>query len=296
MNANSHANARDPNDAEPEFIATIMIFVSLVFPFGFFLQGSIIPIMLIVALVYPILGLPLVILNILYVYWIVRYYQNKSTKQSVYILGLLSITLPTVVVLCITGLMGPFLIICPFPIQFIAGLIILWKIERPELAVSRSTVRPDLLGVSPNLIAVLMALVTLIVPLGYVPVNSYPIPYIGFDQILGVYGLIWALGSRFLLSTGFLGFIPAMLEQTMILGLFNILLILQLVRYYQGMTSQRRVLVVGIASIAYPVLLSLTTTLTFRPLAMMQIVWPIPIQFIIALILLCRVPGPELVA
>lgn len=296
MKANSHVNTRDPNDVEPGFIAIIMIFVSLVFPVGFILQGSIVPIMIIVALIYPILGLLLVILNILYVYWIVRYYQNKSTKRSVYILGLLSITLPTVVAFCITGLMGSFLVICPFPIQFVAGLILLWKIERPEPALSRSTMRPDLVGVSPNLIAVLMALVTLIVPLGYIPPNSYPIPYIGFDHIWGAYGLIWALGSNYFLITGFLGSIPALLEQTMTLGLFNMLLVLQIVRYYQGITSQRRVLVVGIASIAYPVLLSLITTLTFRPLTLMQIVWPIPIQFIIALILLYRIPGPELVA
>lgn len=128
----------------PGVIAVIMFVVSLIVPLGFIATGPGMPIFLIMALFYPIIFLPLTILNILYVVWIVRYYQAKASKNSVLMLGLLSIILPTVFALYITGLFGEFMVIYPIPIQFIAGLLILWRIEGPEVISPWSGMRLNL--------------------------------------------------------------------------------------------------------------------------------------------------------
>jgi len=143
--------SKDPYSTEielygvsPGVIALIMFIVSLIFPLGFIATEIGIPIFLIMVLFYPFIFLPLTILNILFVIWIVRYYQAKASKNSVLMLGLLSIILPTMFALYITGLFGQFMVIYPIPIQFIVGLIILWRIEGPEVISPWSGMRLDL--------------------------------------------------------------------------------------------------------------------------------------------------------
>ena len=56
-------------------------------------------------------------------------------------IGLLSILLPTILVLYFSGLV---IVIYPVPIQFIIGLFILWRIDGPEVISPWSGMRLDL--------------------------------------------------------------------------------------------------------------------------------------------------------
>ncbi len=88
--------------------------------------------------------LPLSILNIAYAFWIVRYYQGKSSRYTAITIGVLSTLLPTSLALFASSAFGTFIIIYPIPLQFIAGLIILWRIEGPEVISPWSGIRLDL--------------------------------------------------------------------------------------------------------------------------------------------------------
>ncbi|MFW9806592.1 MAG: hypothetical protein ACFFFK_07685 [Candidatus Thorarchaeota archaeon] len=87
------------------------------------------------------LTLPLCILNVVFAIWIIRYYQAKTTKYTAMTIGLLSVLLPTILVLYFSGLV---VIVYPLPIQFIIGLLILWRIEGPEVISPWSGMRLDL--------------------------------------------------------------------------------------------------------------------------------------------------------
>jgi len=80
--------------------------------------------------------LPLTIFNIVYIWKIVRYYRGNCSRYSVIWVGMLSITIPTIFALATTGFLNPtagLVIIGPIPLQFIAGLIFLYKIPGPEM-------------------------------------------------------------------------------------------------------------------------------------------------------------------
>jgi hypothetical protein len=87
------------------------------------------------------LTLPLCILNVAFAVWIVRYYQGRSSKYTAMTIGLLSVILPAALILYFSGLV---IFIYPIPIQFIVGLIILWRIEGPEVISPWSGMRLDL--------------------------------------------------------------------------------------------------------------------------------------------------------
>jgi hypothetical protein len=127
----------------PGVIAFIMIVISVVFPVALIPLGPnfFFPVMILHAFIYPLPNLPLTVLNILFAYWVVRYYQAKSSKDSVIVLGMLSLMLPTLIGLSITGLS---ITIYPVPIQFIVGLILLWKFDGPEVISPWSGIRLDL--------------------------------------------------------------------------------------------------------------------------------------------------------
>ncbi|MHA1949905.1 MAG: hypothetical protein ACXAAO_13750 [Candidatus Thorarchaeota archaeon] len=150
-------------------------------------------------------------------------------------------------------------------------------------------------GVSPRLIATIMILVTVIVPIGYIPAGAI-ILLIPSIHVYGTFGLFWFLGSGFDINTGFHFLQPPLMVYTLFLSIFNILYVLQVVKYYQGKTTNQRVLLVGAVSLIYPALLVLiTAAIVLLPLQMIHVIWPIPIQFIIGLILLYKIPGPELI-
>ena len=80
--------------------------------------------------------IPLTIFNIAYIWKMIRYYRGKCTRYSVFWVGLLSITIPTVLALVLTGFVSPsggYAMIGPIPIQFIVGLIFLYKYPGPEM-------------------------------------------------------------------------------------------------------------------------------------------------------------------
>jgi len=79
----------------------------------------------------------------IYAYWIVRYYQGKSSKYWAATIGLVSILIPLFASLYWTVLSGQLDIIYPIPLQFVIGLIILWRIEGPEIISPWSGVRLD---------------------------------------------------------------------------------------------------------------------------------------------------------
>jgi hypothetical protein len=82
------------------------------------------------------LTLPLVIFNILYIRQIVRYYYGKTTRDAAIMVGIISLLLPALIGLSTSGYYfpsGEYLYVGPVPIQFIAGLIILYKLEGPEV-------------------------------------------------------------------------------------------------------------------------------------------------------------------
>ncbi len=80
--------------------------------------------------------LPLTIFNIAYIWKMIRYYRGQCTRYSVVWVGLLSITLPALIALATTSILSPtggWLFVGPIPLQFIAGLIFLYKVPGPEM-------------------------------------------------------------------------------------------------------------------------------------------------------------------
>ncbi|NHI89494.1 MAG: hypothetical protein EAX87_08225 [Candidatus Thorarchaeota archaeon] len=154
---------------------------------------------------------------------------------------------------------------------------------------------PELVGASPGVIAILMAIVTLIVPFGFL----HGIVFFA-DATLssGMYGLLWSFGASEDLGLGYYGFhffTPSLTVITIVLSIFNLLFAREVVRYYQGKTSKKWAVFMGAMSFIYPALFAFVS-LPLPVIAMWGIIWPIPIQFIFGLVLLQRVPGPELIS
>ncbi|TET10718.1 MAG: hypothetical protein E3J86_04985 [Candidatus Thorarchaeota archaeon] len=152
MNQDNISTEIELYGVSPGIIAMIMFFVTIFSPFSFIPNMGMFGFYNVHSGIYglfwifanPYIFLPLCLLNLLYSYWIVKYYQAKSSKDGAILIGLFSILLPTVIVLSLTGLFGSFLVIYPIPIQFIVGLIILWRIEVPEVISPWSGMRLDL--------------------------------------------------------------------------------------------------------------------------------------------------------
>ena len=145
---------------------------------------------------------------------------------------------------------------------------------------------PELVGVSPFVIAFFMTIVTLVVPLGF-----YTSWFFLYDLIIGpgVYALFWAFGSSgFGYSELYLFSFPY-LPMAFTLSIFNLLYIVQMVRYYQGKTARNRVILTGVISLIFPELELLIISLFYYR----GFVWPIPVQFLVGLIFLFMIPGPE---
>jgi len=153
MSSDEYSTEMELYGVSPGIIAMIMFFVTIFSPFGliplnigmfgfYLVQSGIYGLLWV--FVNPFIYLSLCLLNILYARWIVKYYQAKSSKYSAMLIGLFSILLPTAIVLYLSGLFGSFLVIYPIPIQFIAGLIIMWRIEGPEVISPWSGMRLDL--------------------------------------------------------------------------------------------------------------------------------------------------------
>jgi hypothetical protein len=152
---------------------------------------------------------------------------------------------------------------------------------------------PVLVGVSPGVIAIFMTLLTLIVPLGFFTSNIIVL----FDWYIGpgVYALFWAFGH----TPWSWGAIPfhffslSFLKLAFTLGIFNIIYVVQIVRYYQGKVSKRNVIITGLISLIFPTLFAFISTAISLGPALIGFVLPIPAQFLAGLIFVQMLPGPE---
>lgn len=153
MGTDTYSTEMELYGVDPGVIRLIMIVVTVFSPLGFipevtgmfgsyYLIGGIYGLFWI--LLNPFVYLPLCLLNILYAHRLVRYYQAKSSRDSVHLIGLLSVLLPTVIILYVSGMFGNFVILYPIPLQFLIGLIILHRIEGPEAISPWSGMRLDL--------------------------------------------------------------------------------------------------------------------------------------------------------
>ena len=150
----------------------------------------------------------------------------------------------------------------------------------------------ELIGVSPAVIAIIMGIITLIVPLGIVP-TEYGMTEHGLSFIEPIiYGLIWAYVPYWYNPYSFLNIFFTWL--TIPMSVLNLLYLRQIVRYYKGKTSRYNAVCVGVLSITIPTIISLGTTGIFTQFGIFNFVGPIPIQFIVGLIILYRIPGPRL--
>ncbi|MFW9843875.1 MAG: hypothetical protein ACFFEV_04810 [Candidatus Thorarchaeota archaeon] len=161
-------NEEDPNleifGTSPRVIAFFMILISLLVPIGivptyaymlfglpddvsFAIYGLIwlwIPnvdaalayTLMLYFIVYVWMTWPLTLVNYLYIVQIVRYYRGDCIRYSAVWIGLLSVTIPTIFAYITTGIVTPggeFALVGPIPLQFIAGLIFMYKIPGPEM-------------------------------------------------------------------------------------------------------------------------------------------------------------------
>jgi len=79
---------------------------------------------------------PLYIFSILYIRQIARFFYGKSSRDSALMCGLISLIFPTLIGLGTSILLGfsysAYLYIYPIPIQFIVGLVFLYRFREPE--------------------------------------------------------------------------------------------------------------------------------------------------------------------
>jgi hypothetical protein len=78
--------------------------------------------------------IPLSVFNLLYFWNVARYYQAKSSRSEAISIGIFSFVFPTILFLLtarVLNAFGVFGLIIPVPIQFIAGLLIMYRVPGP---------------------------------------------------------------------------------------------------------------------------------------------------------------------
>ncbi len=168
MSTDEYSTEMELYGVSPGVIAFFMILITATMPLGFVPESWILPSMVYALLwVYPLGGyfnpgpfgifpiiifdpvwiyatLPFTILNVVYAIWVVRYYKANTSRYNAAMVGLVSIIFPPLLTIYFSGMAGGFKPIYPIPIQFILGLIMLWKIEGPEVISPWSGMRLDL--------------------------------------------------------------------------------------------------------------------------------------------------------
>ncbi len=154
----------------------------------------------------------------------------------------------------------------------------------------------ELYGTSPGVIAFFMILISLIVPIGIIPMNAaYIFGYGMFYADFIIYGLIWSYTPEIYYSSfTIFVFILSNIWVTIPLTIFNVLYIRQIIRYYQGKCTRYSAVWVGILSIVLPTLVALSTSGILVPNSEFIFIGPIPIQFVAGLYFLRKYPGPEM--
>jgi len=153
----------------------------------------------------------------------------------------------------------------------------------------------ELYGTSPGVIGFFMILISLIVPIGIVPFNAFIIlgGYAPVDFM--IYSLIWFYVPEYYLPFGLIPlFFLLNIWITLPLTIFNIAYIWKIIRYYRGQCTRYSVVWVGLLSIILPTLIALATMSILSPAGGWLFIEPIPLQFIVGLIFLYKIPGPEM--
>ncbi|MFW9832765.1 MAG: hypothetical protein ACFFEK_02125 [Candidatus Thorarchaeota archaeon] len=150
----------------------------------------------------------------------------------------------------------------------------------------------ELYGVSPNFIAFIMFFTMLLAPLGYVPEFIDSIFYFSIDP--KVYSFMWQIffdPFHFDFHFALVSFPEMffMLPFTILNWVYAYLI----VRYYQGKTSKYLPVMVGTLSVLVPLLASIYWSVIH---VQSEIIYPIPLQFIIGSLLLWRIEGPEVIS
>lgn len=149
----------------------------------------------------------------------------------------------------------------------------------------------DLIGINPWLIGEILFLIWFIIPLGFFPSEYYP----NWDMqriTPFLYGLFWTwhfLG--FSINTHW--FDINFLSYTFPTVFLSFIYILVIITFYDARCSLRTTLSVGLASVLLPFLPLFATNNLFIEDG--GYTGPLPILFILSLILLYRVPGPEII-
>ena len=147
----------------------------------------------------------------------------------------------------------------------------------------------ELYGTSPRVIGLLMILVTVIFPVGFINVAQGTVLVPSY-----IYSGLWFIdSSRGLWYIFDFSELFSKLWLTIPLCIFNFLFIRQVNRFFQGETSRDIVLMLGLTSMLLPsaITVALWATNNFQ-----FVISPIPIQFFVGLILLYKFREPELIS
>lgn len=144
-------------------------------------------------------------------------------------------------------------------------------------------------------VQVIMFLVTLLAPIAVLPGS--------FDTTSGAYGVgIWAVVWRLLkgVQDDTFELIIVDIEHPfdnigvfLMMSSISVIFAVQVVRYCNGKTSGRSTVFLGVLSILQPFILSYSVIMNFLRWGVFIYMGPIPIQFVVGLILMKLVPPPE---
>lgn len=155
----------------------------------------------------------------------------------------------------------------------------------------------ELYGTSPGVMAFFMILISLIVPIGIIPLNAFMLlgdglGY-GYPNFL-IYSITWCYAPEFPVALAlFPLFILLNVWLTLPLTILNIVYIWKIIRYYKGNCTRYSAIWVGMLSITLPTVFALSLGM-FSLGGGLLFIGPIPIQFVVGLIFLYKIPGPEL--
>ncbi|MFW9843873.1 MAG: hypothetical protein ACFFEV_04800 [Candidatus Thorarchaeota archaeon] len=149
---------------------------------------------------------------------------------------------------------------------------------------------PEIYGTSPRVIMILLALVTLFIPVG---ATGLTYNYTNMQPL--VYGVIWwspidKIFVRFMYYIVHPWELLSTIWLTIPLCAFNFLFIYQVNRWFFGKTSRDIVLFYGLLSIVVPSGISVALWATS---VLPIIITPLPFQFVVGMILLYRFRDPD---
>ncbi len=154
----------------------------------------------------------------------------------------------------------------------------------------------ELFGTSPGVIAFFMILITLIVPLGVIPFGGFNVFGGGYGYFeFTIYSIIWSYSHWMFFQSSMISlFILTNIWITLPFTLFNIVYVWKIIRYFRGNCTRFSVVWVGMLSLIFPTLFALFLRGMNDLAAGFVFIGPIPIQFIVGLIFMFKIEGPEM--